>query len=142
MSFKKKKLQRSIFVLSIAGLLFSGYLSGIKFFSGTCSFNETCPYVLGYPACYYGFFMFLVLFGSSLLMILKKYKENILHKTIWGVSLAGILFAGFLSIQELFFSSCPEGGCNYGLGLPTCAYGFVVYVTIFVLSSIILCSKK
>ena len=52
---------RLLLALSIAGLLFSGYLSSYRFFSDTCAFNEPCPYFLGYPACYYGFAMFLIM---------------------------------------------------------------------------------
>ncbi len=124
-----------IFILSVAGVLFAGYLSGVKFFKETCAFNESCPYVLGFPACYYGFFMFLTLFIVSLLLILKKYDPKILLKIIFGVSIAGILFAGVLSFQELISPS------TYALGLPTCAYGFIVYLIILVISGKLVFSK-
>lgn len=136
---KRRKIELSVFILSIAGVLFAGYLSGVKLFSGVCSFNETCPYVLGYPSCYYGFIMFVALFVSSLFLILKKYKKITLYKTLFGVSLAGILFAGSLSIKELI--GCISTVCDYGLGLPTCAYGLMVYIAIFVLSWILLSQK-
>ena len=141
MAIKKRKLELSIFILSIAGVLFAGYLSGVKLFLGICSFTESCPYVLGYPSCYYGFVMFVGLFVTSLLLILKKYKKVDLYKTIFGISLAGILFSGYLSIQELVFSF-PLSECSYGLGLPTCTYGLFVYIGIFVLSNILLFRKK
>ncbi len=52
--------------LALLGFLFSGYYAATKFFTDTCAFGETCPYFLGYPACYYGFGMFTVLFVTSL----------------------------------------------------------------------------
>ena len=61
-----------MFSLGLAGILFSGYLSAIKFFSATCAFNEPCPYFLGYPACYFGFGMFLIIFASAWLGQLKN----------------------------------------------------------------------
>lgn len=51
-----------ILVLGIGGLAFSGYLSYREVFTET---GATCPSpgapgtVLGYPACIYGFFMYL-----------------------------------------------------------------------------------
>lgn len=50
------------------------------------------------------------------------------------VSVAGLLFSGFLSFSELFSGSCPLGGCRNLLGMPTCVYGFVMYLAIFVIS--------
>ena len=36
-------------LLTLSGVLFSGYMSSIRFFSDQCAFNEPCPYFLGYP---------------------------------------------------------------------------------------------
>ena len=129
---KKRQLHITILILTIAGVLFSGYLSSVKFFEEVCAFNESCPYVLGIPACYYGFVMFTALFVVALLLVLKKYKESLLRKYLLGISAAGMLFAGLLSVQE--FLACLSKECIYGLGLPTCAYGFVVYLAVFILS--------
>jgi uncharacterized membrane protein len=129
---EKKQLHLTILILTIAGVLFSGYLSGVKFFNEVCAFNESCPYVLGIPACYYGFVMFTALFVVALLLVFKKYKVELLRKYLLGISIAGMLFAGFLSVQELL--ACVSKECVYGLGLPTCAYGLVVYLIVFILS--------
>ena len=60
---QKKSLQ-IVFVIAIAGLLFSGYLSYAELF-GTCEVGCPAPgglgTILGYPACVYGFFMYLLL---------------------------------------------------------------------------------
>jgi hypothetical protein len=62
MILRMKALIVILLALASAGLLFSGYLSAVNLFSGTCAFNETCPYFLGYPACWYGFAMYLIIF--------------------------------------------------------------------------------
>ena len=55
-------------------------------------------------------------------------------KTILWISVAGMLFSGYLSYSELFNSICPPGGCKYLLGMPSCVYGFVMYLIVFVIS--------
>ena len=122
-----------MFFLGLAGLLFSGYLSTLKFFTSTCAFNEPCPYFLGYPACYFGFGMFLIIFLSALLGFLKKIPEKVMSNIITTVSAIGILFAGYFTIPEIgkLLSGAKTG---YTLGLPTCAYGLIFYVIIFILS--------
>lgn len=58
------------------------------------------------------------------------------------ISIAGILFSGYLSFSELFAKSCPLGGCSNLLGLPICVYGLVMYILVFIFSLIGLSSKK
>ena len=120
---------------SIAGVLFSGYMSGVKFFSSTCAFGETCPLLFGMPACYFGFAMFCLLFISSVLLALGKWKVESLAKALHGVSLAGTIFAGYFSIGEipLFWQS---GFRAYFFGLPTCVMGCIFFVIIFIASVI------
>jgi len=130
---KKDKSIVSLFILSIGGVLFSGYLSGVKFFTETCAFNESCPYFLGYPACYFGFIMFLLLFIFSFIILfnlgnVKKYNKNILF-----ISILGMLFAGYFTIKEIPIL-IDEGLKAYVLGLPTCALGLIFYIVIFLLS--------
>ena len=127
------KYIKTMFFLGLAGLLFSGYLSFLKFFTATCAFNEACPYFLGYPACYFGFGMFFIIFSSTLLNLLKIISEEIAWKIILTVSTMGILFAGYFTIPEIgkLLSGTQT---SYTLGLPTCAYGLVFYILIFSLS--------
>lgn len=119
-----------MFWLALAGVLFSGYLAGTRFFTKTCAFNEPCPVFLGYSACYFGFGMFL------LMLILSIWGLNSsLSILVWAnsiISFLGILFAGYFTVPEakLFLS----GQTNYSLGLPTCSYGLIFYVLIFVLT--------
>ena len=124
---------KTMFWLSLAGLLFSGYLSSIKFFTSICAFSEPCPYFLGYPACYFGFGMFLIIFSSATLGVLKKIGEKTTAKIILSVSTLGIIFAGSFAIPEII--KLINGTRNfYSLGLPTCVYGLVFYILIFCVS--------
>ena len=50
------------------------------------------------------------------------------------ISIAGLLFSGYLSYSEIFRKSCPLGGCSNLLGFPVCVYGFIMYLLIFIIS--------
>ena len=130
---KSATYAKTMLFLGLAGLLFSGYLSAVKLFSSTCAFNEPCPYLWGWPACWYGFGMFLIIFIAALWGLLRENARRKLTKVIALVSAAGIVFAGYFTLPEMnnLFSGAATG---YTLLLPTCAYGLIFYVLIFVLS--------
>lgn len=124
---------KTIAYLALAGTLFAGYLSFMKLLTSTCAFNESCPYFLGYPACWYGFGMFLIMLVLSITGLYKKNKRETLRRSIILVSFVGILFAGRLVLPELkllFSNDAP----SYAMILPSCAYGLLFYVIIFILS--------
>ena len=58
------------------------------------------------------------------------------------ISIAGILFSGYLSISELVSGSCPLGGCSGIMGIPTCVYGLIMYLAVLIISIIGLSNKK
>ena len=120
-----------VFILTFGGVLFSGYLSATKFFSDTCAFNESCPFFLGYPACYYGFLMFFVMFLVTLFALIKRNKIRKVKNVLRIISFLGILFAGYFTIGEIF--SMYKSSF---LGLSTCTYGLIFYILIFVASFI------
>lgn len=124
---------KTMFFLGLAGVLFSGYLSAIKLFTSTCAFNEPCPYFLGYSSCWFGFGMFMIIFLGAVFGLMKIIPERLMSKIIITMSGLGILFAGYFTVPEIgkLFSEAQSG---YTLGLPTCAYGLVFYVIIFILS--------
>lgn len=72
---KQKTALIAIFAISIFGLLFSGVLTYQELFTTTAA---SCPApgapgtVFGYPACVYGFFMYLIIFIISGLGLFKK----------------------------------------------------------------------
>lgn len=126
-------MKKAILILSIAGLIFAGYLSSVKFFSGSCALGEGCPYFLGYPACYFGFTMYLLLTIFALILVFGK-DSSIAIRPIKLVSFLGILFAGSFTLGELPLLF-DKGFDAFALGLPTCALGLIFYVAIFGLVS-------
>lgn len=125
------KYLKLTFCLSLGGVLFSGYLSAYKIFTSTCALSEPCPYFLGYPACWYGFGLFMTIFITTSIAILtsEESKRTAIINLI--ISGAGIIFALYFTIPEI---SKIISGTNYKLLLPTCAYGLIFYMVVFVLS--------
>lgn len=74
-------------------------------------------------------------------------KPNLALKIILVIAIAGILFSGYLSYQELFTEEC-ELGCSVVadegklLGVPVCVYGFLMYSIIFGISTLGLIRKR
>ena len=69
---KKEAALKIILAISIAGMLFSGYLSYSELAARFCAMGGTCSSVAGIPACVYGFFMYLIVFIISLMGIKSK----------------------------------------------------------------------
>jgi hypothetical protein len=73
---KKQTSLKTIFVISILGMLFSGYLSWGELVAKSCYATNlglgACTSVVGVPACVYGFFMYLIVFVISILGIRSK----------------------------------------------------------------------
>lgn len=68
---------------------------------------------------------------------------------IFYISIAGLLFSGYLSYNELFV----PGGCGQTViscgskpvdiaGLPACVYGFIMYLVIFMLTAVSLYTNR
>ena len=128
-----RKLEYTILVLGIAGLLFSGYLSATKLFSGTCAFNESCPYFFGFPACYIGFFIFLLVTVVGGLHVSKIMNGALANRIVLLLASVGTLYAGYFTLGEIpaLFSGQVS---QFVFGIPTCAWGFLVYVALVVVS--------
>ena len=131
-----KKNVLVMFLFALFGTLFAGYLTFKKYFSDTCPLTEGCTYLFGYPSCIYGFILFFILLIFSGLLLLKSMekKSSSLIKAIFYVSLAGVIFAFYSSIKEVFFPNCPLGKCTYTLLVPTCIYGLVFFLVIFAIA--------
>ena len=119
--------------LTLAGVIFSGYLSAVRLVTGSCAFNESCPFFLGYPACWYGFAMFVSMFAVGLISYSGNLTSESAAKIIGGVSFLGTLFAGRFAWIEISSWLAP-GNRGYALVLPTCVYGLTFYVAVLVLS--------
>jgi len=68
--------------------------------------------------------------------------KKIALKTIMWLSVAGMLFSGFLSYTELTNRVCLMGSCPAIATIPACVYGFVMYAVVFVISILGIKSKK
>jgi len=121
------------FWLGLAGVLFAGYLSAVRLITKECAFNEPCPYFLGLPSCWFGFGMFLVMFSAVASARLGYLSGATATNILLWVSLMGILFAGYFTVQELS-AWLRARGTRYALILPNCSYGLIFYIAIFILS--------
>jgi len=76
-------------------------------------------------------------------MEIKMKKQTTLKILFW-ISLAGVLFSGYLSYTEIFQQVCAIGGmCSTEIfSLPSCVYGLVMYLAILIISIIGVKSKK
>lgn len=129
----KKFYTRAVLALALSGTLFSGYLSGIKLFTKTCAFNESCPYFLGYPACYFGFVMFLILLIVSAVTFWGRmeFSKGVRLNTI--MASLGTIFAGYFAYPEV--REILTGTLDYRFfGLTTCVYGFLFFVAMLIIS--------
>jgi hypothetical protein len=131
-SHPHKRKVFSIFWLALAGVLFAGYLTYEKMFSGTCTLSEGCSYFMGLPTCLFGFILYLSIFIIS---IIALYSERHFRRTMGVISFCGILFSGYFSMYEIFFAPLNMfNGAVYSLGLPSCFYGFVMFIIVFVVA--------
>ena len=64
-------------------------------------------------------------------------------KVLFGVSLIGVLFSGYLSYTEIFQQTCAIGGCSATvLSVPSCVYGFFMYLIGLIVAGIGLKAKN
>lgn len=66
-----KKYLKAIFIISLIGVLFSGYLSYIEITTETCKLESSCSSFLMMPACVYGLVMYFIIMLISLIGIKK-----------------------------------------------------------------------
>jgi uncharacterized membrane protein len=130
---KLSKLHFIMFGFILAGLLFSGYLAGVKFFSDTCAFGASCPLFLGQPACYTGFIVYSLLTVIAVLALAKKELAKLPLVFVTGISFFGVYFSALMTFKELsvFFN---EGFVAFIKSLPLCSIGLLFFTVIFILS--------
>ncbi len=121
---------KTILGLSVAGTLFAGYLSFFKLLTGNCALNEPCPFFLGHPACWYGLALFVILTIQSIIALTLRFPTC--RYGIPVVSLTGVIFSGSFIYGDVM--TWLASGQSYALILPSCVYGFIVFIMIFVLS--------
>jgi len=68
-------------------------------------------------------------------MVMKDYLI-----TIFIISIAGVLFSGYMSFKEIFRRSCliqKKQDCESKIaGIPVCVYGLIMYLVIFIIALI------
>jgi hypothetical protein len=133
MTSDEKTYLRITLGLALGGTAFSGYLSAVRLLTGSCAFNESCPFFLGYPACWYGFAMFASMFTTGLFAYYGNLRGESAARIIGAISLLGTVFAGHFVWIEIS-SWLASGNSGYSLVLPTCVYGLVFYMAILFLS--------
>ncbi|HVN26329.1 MAG TPA: hypothetical protein VMT99_01595 [Candidatus Paceibacterota bacterium] len=125
-----KRFLAITFIFITAGLAFSGYLSIVKLTSGSCAFGEQCPTFLGYPACWYGFAMYFLMFAMTLQALTGAGRMRAALLTDVFVAFVGLIFSGSFIVQEIAANAAVGGP----LALSTCVYGFACYLAILILS--------
>ena len=133
---KATRTALTILLISIAGTLFSGFLSYSKMFLNTCAVDPGCVYFLGKPACYIGFAFFL---SILILAIFHYYSRTLFFRSLtagMNISFAffALLFAVYITYIELKYPPC-QGDCHYVLLMPSCFYGSIMFLLVFVLSN-------
>lgn len=74
-------------------------------------------------------------------------KKQIALKIILWISIAGLLFSGYLSYTELFAGFCGAaqlglGSCTNVFQIPACVFGFFMYLAILIVVALGLKSKN
>ena len=72
-------------------------------------------------------------------------KKELALRVIFWISLAGVLFSGYLSYLEIFHGMCAIGTCRISLeiaNIPACVYGFFMYLAVMIVSCMGIKSKK
>ena len=75
-------------------------------------------------------------------------KQSLALKIILGISIAGMLFSGYLSYGELVAKVCYTKilgmgtTCTQVFGFPACLYGFIMYLLVFIVAVLGLREKK
>lgn len=69
---KSRASLKVILIISIIGIIFSGYLSYSELFNHTCLLGGSCTSVASIPACVYGFIMYLIVFVISLFGLMGR----------------------------------------------------------------------
>ncbi|MCX6746996.1 MAG: hypothetical protein NTU63_02575 [Candidatus Pacearchaeota archaeon] len=69
---KTKTALKIILIISILGVLFSGFLSYFELFAGTCPIGGRCTLFLNLPACLYGLVMYFIILFISIFGITHK----------------------------------------------------------------------
>lgn len=129
---RESSYMSAITFFALIGTIFSGYLSYQKLFSNVCPLTEGCALLFGLPTCVYGFVLFFLTFILALSGMTSRIHFS---QAIRFISLVAVLFTGYYAIYDLFFAPLNLlNGAVFTLFLPSCVYGFILFLTIYILS--------
>ena len=130
-----------IFIFSICGIGFSGYLLIASLLFGAHALSKIGQTFLGVPAFYSG----LLLFGSLITLSVYVYRRRIsfehwlMSTTV--ASFIGILFAIFLTFKEIP-TFLKHGFTAYTFAVPTSFIDLVFFMLIFVTAALALTYER
>ncbi len=124
-----KKILAALTLLAAGGTLFAGYLSYGQVFTGRCLLGQTCPFMWGYPACVYGFGMFVLMLVITLLALGGISTRTMLRLNAL-IATLGIAFSGWLVVGEIVNGTLIGGS----LGGSSCLWGRAMYIAILYFS--------
>jgi len=120
--------------ISFVGAIYSFFLVFTTFTRDVCLVSGGCPHLFGLPICLFGFVGFVCILVLSVLVYQSPRSAMGLRalRLLYWLSLGGALFALYYLIQELFILECPQGACKISLWYPSCLYGLIAFVLVFV----------
>ncbi len=130
-----------IFVFSICGIAFSGYLFIASLILGGHALHESAQTFLGVPAFYSG----LLLFAGLITLSVYAYQRRIslehwlISTTV--ASFIGILFALYLTFKEMP-TFLKHGFTTYTFGVPTSFIDLVFFMLVFVTAALALSYER
>lgn len=128
-----------LLIFSAFGMGYSGFLSYSRLSMGVCLSDSVCPILLGYPVCLYGALGFGILLGCGLYAFFKPGFKKIFDFLYW-FSLGCVLFALYYLVQEVFILTPADAALS--LGYPSCLYGFIMFLGVFLLVRSMTSSEK
>lgn len=127
---KHKTYLSVIGIVAFIGVLFSGSLTYYTYTSGKAGCEL---FFFGMPSCFYGMLMYLLIAILSAGMLLKLNKHKKLAGSILILSIAGIIFAAYLTERALSNLSCAPLKI---FGVVPCVYGLIMYFVVLALALI------
>jgi uncharacterized membrane protein len=107
-----KKNNFAIIIISLIGIIDSGYLSILKLSNnevkciaglGNCDAVNSSSYSIfaGIPVAYLGFLSYLIMIGLIVLVMKEQREIPFATYSLFGIALIGFLFSGYLTFVEL-----------------------------------------
>lgn len=124
-----------IFIFSICGIAFSGYLFLTSLVLGRHALSESAQIFLGVPAFYSGLLLFAVLITLSVYVHKRRISFEHWLMSTTAASFIGIMFAMFLTFKEMP-TFLKYGFTVYTYAVPTSFIDLVFFMLVFVTGAV------